>query len=250
MSNSEEYKLKIIFLTLKVEEARSLDNQLKRLSEEAQVYPYSDLKRAKKALSEKKYDVVLIDQAVMRGEPAPSFLKGFLPHVEEKINSLTPVIMLGSHDQTVGQLKEIFDMGIKDYLLKPFDFPLVMEKINTLLPAYKKVGNRQLHVETTRSEMVFLAQPEQFLKISEHGGTTLGDKDYEEGEIYYLSSPEIFGEENPSLWARCNFSHKYSNQPGKKESMFTFLAIDAGQLTSIRRWIKEKYVKQQATKWE
>ena len=231
-----DFDIRVCYVTNKLNDARTLDKKLKSLNESSQVYPSAQMNRAMENIIKKKFSVIILDDAFSAGNII-EYVRSCMTIIKNSVNEDTPVIVQGNNYSEL-ELAEIFKLGIKDFIVKPFDILFVVEKMNILLN--NKLKERQLYVAES-SEVAYIANTCKFFQISESTGKVKSSHKFEEDEVYYLMAPEIFGEENKSVWARCLTCFKEVGS-NNYEASFSFLAITEKQLSFIRKWIKDQHI--------
>lgn len=115
-----------------------------------EVESFSDGERGLDAITQKKYDLLLLDVNL------PS-IDGFeiLTYLRERHNT-TPAIYITSMD-SVKSLKKGFDIGADDYLKKPFDLEELRVRIEHIIKRY------HLEEEIVFDEILFIPKAHQLI---------------------------------------------------------------------------------------
>lgn len=152
--------------------------------------------------------------------------------------------MLISYSEDQQHARRYTRAGAVDYVIKPIDRPLLLQKISTFMGGSVE---RQLYNYAT-STPVDVASEETIEELSEFGVTLKSARLIGEGQIISLFS-EIFRVENHcDVLARCYRSTTHPDNKDLFRAQLAFVGVSQAVLKRIRSWLRQEYVrkKQQA----
>ncbi|MFC2109791.1 response regulator [Bacteroidota bacterium] len=117
---------------------------------------------AVKKVKDNSYDIILMDIHMPE-------MDGYQATVEIRNNlkDNTPIIALTASAQ-ISENEKCFDLGMNDFIAKPFDPELLLEKINTQLKNYQQLeGQEKSNIDLSYLESVFGNNPKAVKKILE-----------------------------------------------------------------------------------
>ena len=106
------------------------------------------ISEADKLLSERKYDLLILDVSLPDGS-------GFEICKKVRQTSKVPIIFLTASDEEINIIMGL-DMGGDDYITKPFKFGVLMSRINALLRRVKNFGGEDTELSSNGIKILLL----------------------------------------------------------------------------------------------
>ena len=106
------------------------------------------ISEADKLLSERKYDLLILDVSLPDGS-------GFEICKKVRQTSKVPIIFLTASDEEINIIMGL-DMGGDDYITKPFKFGVLMSRINALLRRVKNFGGEETELSSNGIKVLLL----------------------------------------------------------------------------------------------
>jgi len=228
-----EIKNKILIIDDEIAVLSILEFILKKSN--FQVTSCANINQALDLLKTNKYDCILTDalMPIMSGFDFIKLLK------KDPRHTSTPILML-TKKNAPDDIKRAMQAGASDYILKPIDENILLDKIELCLNQLSKkryVFEIELKDEL---EKVEVTQEWTVLKISESGIVLKSPTDFSPQTSFKLSS---------SLFDKLELKKKHFQflHSEKKDSYyelrFSFLGLSDSELKKIRTWIQKESLK-------
>lgn len=189
------------------------------------------------------YEVLFIDQAMIDQAP-DKWLESF-----RKLTARPdlPVVMMGFEVDTM-KIMKILEGGFADYIVKPADRPLLLEKTLLYATGKRSSETRQVYTQQT-SQPADIAEHGIIEELSEFECTIKGRSEYKVGAIITLYS-KVFGEDFKEVGAvlgKCIKCDAHQSEKGSYQSHFVYVGVQPTTLKNIRTALRKDYVSKKAT---
>jgi CheY-like chemotaxis protein len=195
------------------------------------------------ALAEGAFDCVITD-AVMPGMSGYDFVKMIRNHPE---HGAVPILMLTRkrHRQDV---KKAVEAGVTDYVLKPIDEHLLLDKVELCLK--KSLGKRHVYEGTVygKATEATISLDARILSISEADMTIRTPMELEDRHAFQLGTSlfEEIGIDMPMLrptsWTRVSPETPDAREL-PYEMKFAFMGVPDADLRKIRSWLQKEEIR-------
>lgn len=194
----------------------------------------------KSFLSEKEIhkDVdLLIIASEFLGESAASGIEFLLNKFREnkfsKKKNPTQLMVLGYYYEDL-HLKHYEHHGVVDFLFKPVDAQLFLQKLEIAFNLGKKVETSYL-AKANIEEPISIGKLGKIEELSEFGLAIRNPRPIKPGQFARFYSKVFFCAESPSLLARCYMNTPHPEAPNEFLSYFSYFGIRREQLLNIRK---------------
>lgn len=208
------------------------------------VVPAETMEKALEVLREKKFDLILIEEEYLDARPQ-EWITSFREKLKISQSPDAEIILMGYKEDRLAFFRGLIHAGYVDYLTKPLDRPLLIQKTD-LVASRSGPVERQLYAMKVAGE-VNIANVFWLEEISEFGLTAKTDRPFRENETVSLYAEAFKAANQPELVARC---YRCSPHPGDGKfflANFIFIGVGPSSLTSIRTWMRQEYVKKKAS---
>lgn len=185
------------------------------------------------------FDVVLIDESFVNERP-----EKWMPALRKKYpNFNSPIIIMGRSDEPL-RIMGFLEAGFMDYVVKPVDKPLLLEKIFLFATGTRPTDGRQVYNLRTR-QLADMAKTAVITEMSEFDCKIVTRFPYMVGEILtiYSSAFSDEGKTTASVIARCYKCYPIEGSGGF-EAYFSYLGVSPGTLQKIRANLRKEYAAQ------
>ncbi|MCT4642404.1 MAG: response regulator [Bacteriovoracaceae bacterium] len=190
-----------------VEDMLSIQKLLKTIleSRDYKVICTNNGKEALKVLEQENFDLILLDimMPIMSGV---EFLKNF------SHNDKTKICMLTAKEEN-DSIKECMDLGASDYVLKPIDKSILLEKVKCLvndrnavrIPSIKLYENIEIHSDKDNfiGKLLYLFEDKIILEM---------EGDFENGQIVYINTETLKKKIGFELDVVCKITAKHESE--------------------------------------
>lgn len=202
-----------------------------------EVEVFSDMPTLMERLQKEPADLLVLDNAILDKEFGVWIeeLKTNCPVEQNK----TIKIMILSFDDSPKKVTYFLKLGAQDYMIKPVDRPLFMQKVGLLLADKTE---KQVYTFQTATGIDYGRQV-SMEEISEFGLTMRTTDAIKEGDVASFYSEVFKTEGKESILGRC---YKVAQDPEKKEdtlASFMFVGVNQATLKQIRTWMKQEYIR-------
>ncbi len=128
---------------------------------------------------------------------------------------------------------------IKNIMFSPFDKNVCIGKINWAIMGPPASKEEQLHKEVPPEPIEMLKEVEIEM-ISELGFRTISNQEINTGNVAKYYIPLLNFESQEGVFAKCTICSPHKEQPGMYRTSFSFFALDAKQIRSVRKYIEEQ----------
>tara|TARA_B100001248_G_scaffold262674_1_gene260760 strand:- start:4389 stop:6332 length:1944 start_codon:yes stop_codon:yes gene_type:complete len=194
-----------------------------------------------------RIDLLFIDAAFIKN--IDGWMEGMQENVKKLKSQAMPQIILTSKKHEKGFVEMYQHRNFVDFLIKPFDRPMLAKKILvTYLPYLENLKSGEPKVEdVTLSKVdshIMLATPVDILSLSEFGISIRFHAPIVKDRFihFYLRTFLGMSDLKPIL-ARCYYSEEDEDQRGKFICYFTFLGVTDEIFKQIRLWMRDYYIK-------
>ncbi len=206
------------------------------------VYPCSNFEKFCEYLDKHKMDAVLVDE-LFNSVQETKWISDLRSKYGEKLAVDQTSFFLVCQEHNLKQISQILSQGYKDLFVKPIDLTMMLQKLQIYLPKKQFLKENLLFTMGVNSEMEIQIRG-KMIRASEFGATILTNRPLGENEVLTVSSEMLTAsgsEEKQSSLARVLYSipHKLSNA---YETGITFIGPSKSMLTSIRLWIRKKFI--------
>ncbi|MFZ4404068.1 MAG: hypothetical protein ACOYOK_08205 [Pseudobdellovibrionaceae bacterium] len=195
-------------------------------------------------------DVIFVEEAVLNGAAEfwwDSFKKKFP-------RNTAPVFLCGFATDRK-KISELLNLGFQDYLIKPYDRALIIQRTMTALygpgsyvgaesnSSVKSGVEKQVYSMPVK-QAVHIAKAAEINELSEFECTINSQNQLMAGQLYTLYSTAFSSEENieTSILARCISSREHPFDHHIYMNEFVFSAVEQTVLKNIRLNLRKIYV--------
>ncbi|MGE3759823.1 MAG: hypothetical protein AB7H97_18800, partial [Pseudobdellovibrionaceae bacterium] len=183
------------------------------------------------------YEVLFIDYTMMDQSP-DKWLDNFRKKTGRKD---LPVVVTGFETE-LAKIAKFLEWGYGDYIVKPPDRPLLLEK-TLLLATGKRSETRQVYTQAT-SQHADIADKGAIEELSEFECTVKTHRAYQIGDVITLYS-KVFGEyfkEVGAVLCKCTKIVPHPSEKGSNHVSFVYFGVLPTTLKNIRTALRKDYV--------
>jgi DNA-binding response OmpR family regulator len=193
-------------------------------------------------LSASPADLLILDNALL-DKGFGAWLEDFRKNCKIETNKNIKIIIMSFQDEPL-KVRQFMKAGATDYVIKPIDRPLFMQKMSLYLSSQVE---KQVYAFQTATA-IDIAREVKMDEISEFGLTLHTADPIAENDILTFYSSVFKTDTRDSVMARC---YKLADSPENKNekiASFVFVGVNQATLKQIRNWMKHEYIrkKQQA----
>jgi DNA-binding response OmpR family regulator len=220
--------------------AESYSNRLKDGGTKSDVFQVTKLEEAYETIRERAYDVVLIDEELM-DQKAPDFVNSFREKLKVSMSPEAHIVALGHKEDKIMHYRYMLAAGYVDYLTKPLDRALTLQKID-LLTTRNGVIEKQLYSMKVTTD-VNVASVFSVEEISEFGLTIKSDRAFKINDVVSLYCEAFKQAVQPEVLARLYKVTPHPVDTKLFQCSFVFVGVGQSTLKSIRTWMRTEYVR-------
>lgn len=202
-----------------------------------QVEAHPTLAPALVRLNAEPFDLLILDNALL-DKGFGAWLEDFKKNCKVEQNKNIKIVILSFQDEP-HKVKQYLRQGAVDYLIKPIDKPLFMQKIALILT--NKV-EKQVYSFAT-STAIDMAYEVTMEEVSEFGVTMHTNGPIQVGDLITLYGATFKTETGEKVLARCYQVSDHPEVKGDKLAYLTFVGVNQATLKQIRVWMKQEYIR-------
>lgn len=184
----------------------------------------------------KNVDLLIIADEYLGDDPAGGIqflLNKFKDHGFSVDKTPTQIMVLGYYYEDL-HLKNYEHNGVVDFLFKPVDNQLFLQKLEIAFNLGKKVEASYL-AKANIEEPISIGKLGKIEELSEFGLAIRNPRPIKPGQFARFYSKVFFCTESPSLLARCYMNIPHPEVPNEFLSYFSYFGIRREQLLNIRK---------------
>lgn len=184
-------------------------------------------------IQREKFDVVITDAVMPMGTSGFSLISTI--RSQPNINSKVPILMLtGKRDPA--DVEKAIAVGANDYMIKPIDPDVLMQKINKL---FIQTGLQEEFVHASVQKLASIPNKLTIASTSEIGLKFTSDVGFIPGQIYKISSDFFNIFERSTVSVRVNSSELKNDF---YEITANYVGLSEVELSHIRTWVRNKLI--------
>lgn len=184
-------------------------------------------------IQREKFDVVITDAVMPMGTSGFSLIATI--RNQPNLNSKVPILMLtGKRDPA--DVEKAIAVGANDYMIKPIDPDILMQKINKL---FKQSGPQEEFVHASVQKPASIPNRLTIASTSEIGLRFVSDVGFIPGQIYKITSDFFLLFDRTTVSVRINASEIKNDF---YETSANYVGLSEVELSQIRAWIRNKLI--------
>lgn len=219
--------------------SESYANRLKDGGQKSECISVAKMEEAYEALKERTFDVILIDEDLM-DQKAADWVPSFREKLKVTRSPEAMIVALGHREDKIPHYRTMITAGFVDYITKPLDRALLLQKIDLLA---SKTGTVEKQLFTMKvSADCNVASVFAMEELSEFGMTIKCDRPFKVNDIVSLYADAFKQATSPEVLARC---YKITPHPADNkfyQAAFVFVGVGQSTLKSVRTWMRQQYV--------
>lgn len=185
-----------------------------------------------------KYDMFFVEESILQGRPA----KDWLPSFQKKFPQATgPIILVGAETSAL-KIYSMLEAGWTDYIVKPPDKPLLIEKFGLYASGKRSADIRQVYTMEVHQH-TDIAKPGVINHLSEFDCKIKSKQPALVNDLVTLYSGVFSdtGAKVPVL-GRCYASNEDPNNKSEYTNCYYFVGVTTDVLAHIRNNLRKAYV--------
>lgn len=158
---------------------------------------------------------------------------------------MPPCIYITGAPRSATELRTIIGYGFKEIVVRPLDFPILLQAVHRCLPLKSILSEPQLF-KMSASDSVNVAIPMMFEALSETEITIIGDRQLVVGQILGLYAEPFSDSPVGEVVAVCGASYLVAPGSGKFRTTLYLQGITPALSRSIRKWIQATSAKRKS----
>jgi CheY-like chemotaxis protein len=217
------------------------DNELSLGSQNVhQCYNANTMRDGLELLADRAFDLLLMDAAILESNP-----KDMVAGIRNKSladNKSIPIVLL-SHQEEMTYVKKFISSGILDFIVKPIDMPVFLQKMDLILTQGKSV-EKQLYTMKGTDKTIGITFKFEITEVSEFGVTVKSHLPFQVDEFVTFYS-DIFKEDGGlEVIGRCYSCEQDQNKREYFHVAFVFVGVNPSILKDVRKFLRAEYAKQ------
>lgn len=220
---------------------KQIKEALERMSSPPEFISFVNVEDALIKINAEKFDMLLVAATAIGKSNPIDWLKDMrevkISHPENK----NMHFLLMEFDTPIDNIKRLLRSGWSDFIVKPVDNPLLVQKIELHFSSSGAVEKQVYSLQV--SQPVGIAIEALFEEISEFGGTIRTTRRLTKGELISLYSA-IFSEkgEKGEVLGKIYKENEHPNIKGEYQAKVEFIGVHTLILKLIRSWLRKEYV--------